>query len=103
MPRLRLVVLVPLLLLGAVACGSDVQVLSAQTVASRAEDALEKKVGVRPDISCPKDLVAKVGATEDCTLTAGGDPTEYGVTVTVTSVDDGDTKFDVEVDSRPKG
>ncbi len=37
------------------------------------------------------------------TLTAGDDPTEYGVTVTVTAVDGGDAEFDVEVDGEPQG
>ena len=68
-----------------------------------AEDALEEQVGVRPDISCPDDLEAEVGAETRCTLTAGDDPTEYGVTVTVTSVEGDDANFDVEVDDAPAG
>ena len=34
---------------------------------------------------------------------AGDDPTEYGVTVTVTSVDGDTVNFDVEVDDEPRG
>ena len=50
------------------------------------------------EVSCP-DLPAAVGATERCTLKAGGDT--YGVTVTVTSVQDNDVKFDIQVDQTP--
>ncbi|WP_307644745.1 DUF4333 domain-containing protein [Nocardia uniformis] len=38
----------------------------------------------------------KVGTTMRCTLTAGGDT--LGLTVTVTSVDGDNVKYDVEVD-----
>ena len=54
MARRRLVALVPLLLLGATACGTDV--LRADRVADGAEQALEQQVGVRPDVTCPKDI-----------------------------------------------
>lgn len=60
-------------------------------------------MGVRPDISCPDDLEAQVGATIECTLTAGDDPTEYPVTVTVSSVDGDSANFDVEVGEEPAG
>jgi hypothetical protein len=50
------------------------------------------------EVSCP-DLPATVGATQRCTLKAGGDT--YGVTVTVTSVQDNDVKFDIQVDQTP--
>ena len=58
--RLRLLAAVPLLALGLAACGSGT--LSADKVAKGAEDALEKQVGVRPDITCPEDLKAEVDA-----------------------------------------
>jgi hypothetical protein len=50
------------------------------------------------EVSCP-DLPATVGATQRCSLKAGGDT--YGVTVTVTSVQGSDVKFDIAVDSTP--
>jgi hypothetical protein len=50
------------------------------------------------EVSCP-DLPAAVGATQRCALKAGGDT--YGVTVTVTSVQDNDVKFDIQVDQTP--
>ena len=50
------------------------------------------------EVSCP-DLPATVGATQRCALKAGGDT--YGVTVTVTSVQGSDVKFDIAVDPAP--
>jgi hypothetical protein len=50
-----------------------------------------------PDVKCPDDLEAKVGAKMTCTLTAQGDTTTYPVTVTVSSVDNGVAHFDAEV------
>lgn len=99
--RLRLLAAAPVLMVGLVGCGpSD---LAADQVATGAEDALEKRVGARPDVSCPEDLKAEVGATTRCTLTAGDDPTRYGVTVTVTSVEGDTADFDVQVDDKPAG
>jgi Domain of unknown function (DUF4333) len=50
------------------------------------------------EVSCP-DLPAAVGATQRCSLKAGDDT--YGVTVTVTSVQGTDVKFDIQVDQTP--
>ena len=77
--------------------------LAADDVATAAEDALEAQIGARPDIVCLEDLAAEEGAETRCTLTAGDDPAEYGVTVTVTAVDGTDAEFDVEVDGQPLG
>ena len=82
------------------ACGVT---LVADEVATQAENAREEEIGARPDIVCPEDLEAEVCARTRCTLTAGGEPTEYGVTITVTAVDGTDAQFDVEVDPRPQG
>jgi hypothetical protein len=49
-------------------------------------------------VSCP-DLPATVGVAQRCTLQAGADT--YGVTVTVTSVQGTDVKFDIQVDKAP--
>jgi hypothetical protein len=99
--RCRLLVPAMLLLVGLSACGSDP--VPAAQVAASAEKALERQIGVRPDITCPKDLEAKVGASTRCTLTAAGDPAEYGVTVTVTSIDGTTPDLQVEVDQEPAG
>jgi hypothetical protein len=50
-------------------------------------------------VSCP-DLPARVGASQRCSLTSGKDT--YGVTVTVTSVQGTDVKFDIQVDRTPQ-
>jgi hypothetical protein len=92
---------VPALLLGLSACGAGS--LSADEVATGAEDALEEEVGIRPDITCPDELEAEVGAEMRCTLTAEGVEGEYGVTVTITEVQDDTANFDVQVDEEPQG
>ena len=98
----RLLVPAALLLAALSACRSDAA-LTADQVASSAEKALQQKIGIRPDISCPKELAATVGAKTRCTLTAPGDPTKYGVTVTVTSVDGATPDLQVQVDDEPAG
>jgi hypothetical protein len=50
-------------------------------------------------VSCP-DLEARVGASERCTLVSGTET--YGVTVSVTSVQGADVKFDIQVDQSPQ-
>ena len=50
-------------------------------------------------VSCP-DLAASVGASQRCTLMSGTET--YGVTVTVTSVQGTDVKFDIQVDQTPQ-
>ena len=97
--RRRLVAALPLVL-GLAACTGTVP---AADLATRAEDVLEEQEGVRPDITCPEDLEEEVGAQTRCTWTAGDDPTDYRLTITVTSVDGDGTEFDVELDRQPQG
>jgi hypothetical protein len=99
--RLRLLAATPFLLSGLAACGAGT--LSADEIATKAEDALEEQVGARPEITCPEDIDAEVGAETECTLTAGGNPTEYGVNITVTEVDGDAATFGIRVDEEPKG
>jgi hypothetical protein len=99
--RAHLLVATPLLALGLAACGASS--LAADDVANGAEEALEEQVGARPDVSCPEDLDAEVGSETRCTLTVAGDSAEYGVTVTVTSVEGDTANFDVKVDEEPTG
>ena len=99
--RSSLLAAVPFLLVGLAACGAGT--LSADEVATKAEDALEQQIGVRPTITCPDDVEAEVGAEARCTLTAEGDPAEYGVSITVTEVDGDNAKFDIQVDDQPQG
>ena len=55
-----------------------------------------------PNISCPGDLEAEVGATTECELSVDGDDAVYPVTVEVTSAEDGDAEFEIEVGETPK-
>ena len=100
MARRPLALLPVLVALGG--CGGPGEVPAGE-VATRAEDVLETEVGTRPEITCLADLPAEEGAELRCTLTAGDDPAEYGVTVTVTSVEDDTAEFDVVVDDTPAG
>jgi len=59
-------------------------------------DAFEAELGFRPDVSCPEDVEAEVGAEARCTAAVEG--ATYGATVTVTAVDDDGAEFDVRVD-----
>lgn len=92
--------------LGALATGAlascAASAIAEAEVEEKAEDALEAQIGSRPEIDCPGDLDAEVGATMRCTLTAA-DGTTAGVTVTVTSVDGSDAQFDVVVDDAAGG
>jgi hypothetical protein len=98
--RRRLLIATPVLLVGLAACGGAV--VTAEETAEKAEDALEEQLGVRQDVSCPDDLDAEEGAQTRCVLTtAGDDPTQFGVTVTVTSVDGDTVHFDIDVDDEP--
>ena len=82
-------------------CGAGT--VSRGDVASAVADQVEAQVGDRPHVRCPDDLVAKVGATTRCTLTLAGVDGEYGVTATVTKVDDDQAHFDIQVDAEPSG
>ena len=90
--------LLPLLL---AACGAGAGALPAAEVADDAETLLDRQYDVRPAITCPDGLPLEEGATTRCTLTAGDEATEYGVTVTVESVEDDEPQYLVEVDREP--
>ncbi|MFB9838576.1 DUF4333 domain-containing protein [Actinoallomurus acaciae] len=70
-------------------------------VEQQVADRLSATVGQKPTaVTCPGDLKAKKGAKMRCRLEAS-DGTNYGVTVTVTSVDDGRADFRIQVDDKP--
>ncbi|MFI0715979.1 DUF4333 domain-containing protein [Streptomyces inhibens] len=52
----------------------------------------------KPHITCPEDLVGKVGTTTRCKLSAD-DGSTLGVSVTVTSVDGSEINFNVKADA----
>lgn len=61
------------------------------------KEKLEAQAKAKADsVVCDDALRAKVGSTQHCVLTAGSK--KYGVTVTATSVDGDNVKFDVKVD-----
>jgi hypothetical protein len=97
--RLRLAVF-PFLLVLPAACARGP--LPAEDVAAKVEEALQERSGVRPEIFCPEDLADEVGARTTCTMTAGDDPTEYDVLVTVTSIEDERVHIDIDVDDQPR-
>lgn len=72
--------------------------LSAGKLATTLAEKLAATTGQpKPDITCPENLVGKIGTTTRCTLTAS-DGSTLGVTVTVTSVDDDQINFDFKAD-----
>ncbi len=74
--------------------------MSADKVAGLVAQKLASTTGrPEPDISCPKDLVGKVGTTMRCKLTAS-DGSTLGVTITVTSVDGKRINFGFEADAK---
>lgn len=54
----------------------------------------------KPNITCPEDIVGKVGNTTRCTLTAD-DGSTLGVTVKVSSVNGNNISFDIKADNTP--
>ena len=97
----RALLAVPALVLGLAACGTPT--LTTDTLEKAAEDAFREKFGQGLDVACPDTLRAEVGATTRCTLSPEGLDQEYGITVTVRSVEGGTTHFDVALDSKPQG
>ncbi|MFF8729443.1 DUF4333 domain-containing protein [Streptomyces sp. NPDC015171] len=53
----------------------------------------------KPKVRCPKDLAGRVGTTMRCELTAD-DGSTLGVSVKVTSVNDGQIKYDFAADDK---
>ncbi|MET7690772.1 DUF4333 domain-containing protein [Streptomyces sp. NPDC005483] len=73
--------------------------MSAEKLATLVSEKLASTTGQpKPNISCPGDVVGKVGNTTRCKLTAN-DGSTLGVTVTVTSVDGDQINFDFEADA----
>jgi Domain of unknown function (DUF4333) len=99
--RRLLAPVVVLTLLGAAGCSSAR--VTASDVAGAVADQVETQTGARPEVQCPEDLEAEVGATARCTLTLEGVQGEFGVTARVTRVEDGQASFDIAVDEEPRG
>ena len=82
------------------ACGAGA-IEESEVEASVATQLAEETDQPEPDIDCPGDLDAEVGATMECDLTVEGDDDVYPVTVEVTSVEDGRANYSVEVGDAP--
>ncbi|PXY30949.1 DUF4333 domain-containing protein [Prauserella muralis] len=100
----RRLLLVPVFVALAVAgCSAEVKTenkVSPENLQTSVADALEKQVGQRPEsIDCPEGIDAEQGAKARCVLEHQG--TRYGVSVTVTSAEGGNVKYDVQVDDQP--
>lgn len=96
--------LVAIALVLAAACSGGVgeeQVAEADVEQEVSEQLGEEVGGAPPDIDCPDDLAAEVGASMECVLSVEGDDARYPVAVEVTSAEDGDATFDVEVLDEP--
>jgi hypothetical protein len=79
-------------------CGGPGIVDRAQ-VEQKVRDGLTKSVGEQaPKASCPKDLPAEKGATIRCSMDFPDG--RLGISVKVTSVKDGDAKFDIQADQK---
>lgn len=72
---------------------------------SGVQKAITEKTGAPiKSVSCEGPLEGKVGATERCIASfASKDGLRAGVTVTTTSVDDSNIKYDFKVDDKPVG
>ncbi|KUM76243.1 DUF4333 domain-containing protein [Streptomyces curacoi] len=72
--------------------------LSKDEVANTVAEKLAAQTGQpKPDVTCPEDLVGKVGTSLRCKRSAS-DGTSLGVTVRVTSVDGNAIKYDIKAD-----
>ncbi|MFJ8824354.1 DUF4333 domain-containing protein [Streptomyces sp. NPDC102467] len=86
---------------GSVSVGDTDPKVSKEKLSDTVAEQLAKSTGQpKPDITCPKDLVGKVGNTARCTLTAS-DGSTLGVTVKVSKVDGKNVDFDIKADDTP--
>ena len=89
-----------------VGCSGSVSVeksqpkVSADKLATTVSEKLAAQTGQpKPHVTCPEDLMGKVGSTTRCTLTAD-DRSTLGVTVTVSSVKGTQINFDIKADDK---
>ncbi|MFJ9869191.1 DUF4333 domain-containing protein [Streptomyces sp. NPDC101165] len=112
MPKTRMTTAVSILAAAAagtllLGCSASVEVkkstppkLSADKLSSTLSEKLAAATNQpKPRISCPEDLVGKVGTTTRCTLTAN-DGSTLGVTVKVTSVSGDQIHYDFKADDK---
>lgn len=83
-------------------CGDDdaVPPVTADDLAAEISTRMEEEVGVAPEVECPTELAAEVGAVATCTIAASADVTDpLVVEATVTEVDEEErlVMFDIAV------
>jgi hypothetical protein len=82
------------LIVGVAGCHSGPPTVNKSDVQNQISAKMTDAAGNKPDtVTCPSDLTATVGAKLDCEMKIKGKP--FGVNVTVTSVDNGQAKFDM--------
>lgn len=101
--RSAMALVLPVLVAAALAgCGGD-----DSSGGDLQKDALQSDISQRlaevnggdaPQVVCPSDLPAKVGATIRCRVEVSG--ASYGVTVTVKSTEGGSAQYDLQVDAQ---
>ncbi|MGW3205416.1 DUF4333 domain-containing protein [Streptomyces sp. NPDC001135] len=85
---------------GSVSVSKSEPKVSADKLATTVSERLAAQTGrPKPHITCPEDLTGKAGTSTRCKLTAD-DGSTLGVTVTVTSVKDGQVNFDIRADDK---
>jgi hypothetical protein len=82
-----------------VACSTEPTV-DKGALSAEVSNQLASSAGRKPEsVTCPDDLVGKVGSSTTCKLSDSGEA--YDVKVTVTSVEGSDVKFDIKVADQP--
>ncbi|GAA2086039.1 hypothetical protein GCM10009759_06410 [Kitasatospora saccharophila] len=77
--------------------------LSAEKLNKKTAETLAKNANQpEPTVTCPGDLLGKVGTTMRCQLVAT-DGSSLGLTLTVTSVQGTDINYNIKVDDLPGG
>lgn len=89
--------------IAALSCGLSgcTRTVAAHYVEREIDELVRQVTGHSADVvSCPDDLPAKVGSWIRCSFTAQG--ATFGVTATVTSIQDGTANFELTVDDQPQ-
>lgn len=80
-----------------VGCSAEAKLPKGEVANTVAEKLAAQTGQPKPDVTCPEDLVGKVGTSIRCKLTAS-DGSSIGVNVKVTSVDGEEIKYDIKAD-----
>lgn len=84
-----------------VSCSANV-IAQADVEEQAAKELAAKFDQPEPNISCPGDLDAEVGAKIECDLSVDGDEDVYPVFIEVTRLNDGIADFDLKVGETPR-